>query len=404
MSGAAHTDGNGSASAPVLIAGAGIGGLTAALALARAGRAVTVLERRTKVEEIGAGIQLSPNASRILIDLGLGMALTRVAGEPDRLVVRQGQGGSRIMEMPLGQTMRERFGAPYWVVHRADLQTVLLDAVRAQPSIRLVFGRTVRSVDTEGEAVSVATDSSGSAETYRGACLIGADGLWSRVAQAIGDQTEADFSGYVAWRGLIPTDQAPPPFRRKETGLWLGPGAHVVHYPLRAGKMVNIVAVIADRNSEPGWSRPGDPVTFERRFRGWSRELAALFAPVPEWQVWSLFDRTPRARWVNGRVALLGDAAHPVLPFVAQGGALAIEDAAVLVKCLAAKPGDVPAALLAYEVARRPRARRVQAAARANGRNYHMPLPFSFARDLVLKQMGGEGLLRRYGWIYDWKP
>ena len=177
-----------------------------------------------------------------------------------------------------------------------------------------------------------------------------------------------------------------------------------MHYPLRAGKMVYIVAVIADRNSEPGWSRPGDPVTFQRRFKGWSRELAALFAPVPEWQVWSLFDRAPRERWAKGRVALLGDAAHPVLPFLAQGGALAIEDAAVLVKTLASHAGDVPAALAAYEAARRPRAKRIQAAARANGRNYHMPLPFSLARDLVLKQMGGEGLLKRYQWIYDWNP
>jgi salicylate hydroxylase len=404
MSVAGQTSLGGTAATPFLIAGAGIGGLTAALAHASAGHAVTVLERRTRMEDIGAGIQLSPNASRILIDLGLGPALSRVAGEPDKLVVRQGQGGARIMEMPLGDTMRDRFGAPYWVVHRADLQTVLLDAVRGQPSIRLVFGRNVKSADTEGDAVVVHTESAGGPETHRGACLIGADGLWSRVAPAIGDHSEAEFTGYVAWRGLVPTEEVPPPFRRKETGLWLGPGAHIVHYPLRAAKMVNIVAVTGDRNAEPSWSRPGDPVSFQRKFKGWSREVAALCAPVPEWQIWSLFDRPPREHWVKGRVALRGDSAPPVLPFLAQGGALAIEDAAVLVKALAATPVDVPAALAAYETARRPRAKRLQAAARANGRNYHMSLPFSFARDLVLKQMGGEGLLKRYQWIYDWKP
>lgn len=387
----------------VLVAGAGIGGLTAALALAKAGRKVTVLERRTKVEEIGAGIQLSPNASRVLIDLGLGLALARVAGEPERVMIRHGEGGGRIVDMPLGQVIRERFGAPYWVVHRADLQTVLLDAVRSQPLVRLVFGRSVKSVDAEGDGVTVPAEAASGPETYRGALLIGADGLWSRVAPAIGDHSEADFSGYVAWRGTIPTEDAPPPFRRKETGLWLGNGAHVVHYPLRGGKVVNVVAVIGDRNSEPGWSRPGDPEVFRKRFKGWSRELLALFATVPEWQVWSLFDRAPREAWVKGRVALLGDAAHPVLPFLAQGGALAIEDATVLAKHLAATP-DIPAALKAYEAARRPRTKRVQAAARGNGRTYHLPLPFSLARDLVIRHLGGEGLLDRYRWLYEWKP
>lgn len=386
----------------ILVAGAGIGGLTAALALARAGHSVSVLEKRTRVEEIGAGIQLSPNASRVLIDLGLGPALTRVAGEPERVMIRNGHGG-RIVDMPLGATIRERFGAPYWVVHRADLQTVLLDAVRSEPSIRLLFGRSVKSVDEEGDGVTVPTESASGPETHQGRLLVGADGLWSRVAPALGDASEAVFSGYVAWRGTIPTEDAPPPFRRRETGLWLGAGAHVVHYPLRAGKVVNVVAVVGDSNAEPGWSRPGDPQVFRKLFKGWSPELHALFDKVPEWQVWSLFDRPPREAWVRGRVALIGDAAHPVLPFLAQGGALAIEDAAVLVAKLQAH-ADVQAALTAYEGARRSRARRVQQAARANGRTYHMPLPLSFARDVVIRHLGGEGLLNRYCWLYEWKP
>lgn len=389
---------------PILIAGAGVAGLTLALMLGRAGRPVTVIEKRTRVEEIGAGIQLSPNASRVLLSLGLGQALARAAGEPERLVVRRGIGAGRLTEMKLGRTMRDRFGAPYYVVHRGDLQTILLDAVRSLPQVRLVFGRGVVSADTEGNEAVVSVDAGAGPETHRGSALVGADGLWSRVAHAIGDHSEAEFSGYVAWRGLVPVDKAPPAFHKQETGLWLGPNAHVVHYPLRGGKLVNVVAVISDSNSEPGWSRPGDPALFQRRFRGWSPELKALFEAVGEWQVWSLFDRAPRERWVSGRVGLIGDAAHPLLPFLAQGGACAIEDAAILSARIAATPDDLPAALRAFETIRRPRAAALQNAGRANGRIYHMPEPLALARDFVMRRMGGEGLMNRYAWLYEWTP
>ena len=389
---------------PILIAGAGIGGLTAALLFGRAGHPVTVLEKRTRIEEVGAGIQLSPNASQVLIGLGLGQALGRAAGEPERLMVRRGVGGARLVTMPLGKTMRERFGAPYYVVHRADLQTVLLDAVRSLPNVRLLFGRTVTSVDQEGDEAIVSVTEANGPESYRGGLLIGADGLWSRVAAAIGDQSEPDFTGFVAWRGVVDAEKVPPPFRRQETGLWLGPGAHVVHYPLRAGKLVNVVGVVSDRNAEPGWSRPGASDQLRRRFRTWSPELKALFDAVPDWQVWSLFDRAPRTSWTSGRTVLLGDAAHPILPFLAQGGAFAIEDAAVLAHRIKARPNDVPAALAAYAALRRPRAAAIQSAARRNGSIYHMQDPFAFARDLVMKRIGGDGLMNRYTWLYDWSP
>ncbi|PSC04382.1 FAD-binding monooxygenase [Alsobacter soli] len=388
----------------VLIAGAGIGGLTAALALGRTGRPVTVLERRTKVEEVGAGIQLSPNASRLLIDLGLGPALSRAAGEPKRLVIRNGESGRTLAEMPLADAMRQRYGAPYYVVHRADLQTILLDAVRGLPNVRLQFGRTVSSVDTEGDGVTVAVETASGPETARGALLIGADGLWSRVAAAIGDHTEADFTGYVAWRATIPVGDVPPLFQKPETGLWLGPGAHIVHYPIRGGQVVNVVAIMKDREAERGWSRPGDAETQRRRFRNWAPELSGLLSRMDQWLVWSLFDRGPRETWTSGRVVLLGDAAHPVLPLLAQGGALAIEDVAVLSRELARTPGDVPGALRAYEARRRPRAKRVQAASRANATNYHLSGPFGLVRNVVLGRLSGTRLIDRYDWLYGWKP
>jgi salicylate hydroxylase len=389
---------------PILIAGAGIGGLTSALMLAQNGFDVVVAERRTGVDEIGAGIQLSSNASRLLIDIGLGAALARAAGEPERLVVRRGESGARVMTMPMGKAVRDRYGAPHYVIHRADLQTILLDAVRSEPRIRLVFGRTVASVETQGDRAVVAMETANGPETRETGLLIGADGLWSRTASAVGDHTEARFCGYVAWRGTVPADRAPEPFRRAETGLWMGSSAHVVHYPVRGGKSVNVVAILADRNSEPGWSRPGDADMFHHRFKSWSADLRALFAGVEEWQVWSLFDRDPRRKWVCGRVALLGDAAHPVLPFLAQGGALAIEDAAVLAGQLARRPADLTLALETYQALRQARARRVQSAARFNGRAYHLPAPLAIARDLVLGGMGGDGLLSRYDWLYGWTP
>ncbi|MCP8940334.1 FAD-dependent monooxygenase [Alsobacter sp. SYSU M60028] len=387
---------------PILIAGAGIGGLTAALALARAGQSVTLLEKRTRLTEVGAGLQLSPNASRVLIGLGLGPALARAACEPDRIVVRRGGDAATLAEMPLGR-MRERFGAPYYVIHRADLQTILFDAVRGTSGIRLAFGREVALAETVEAGVRVTSQTAGGPETLTGNCLIGADGLWSRVARAMGDDSEPDFIGYVAWRGTMPIEAAPVAFRGTQTGLWLGRGCHVVHYRVSGGRQLNVVAVLHDANSEPGWSREGDAAAFRARVGPWAAPaLRELIEAVPEWQVWSLFDRRPRKRWIKGRVALLGDAAHPVLPFLAQGGACAIEDAAVLADLVAENPSDPAAALPAYELLRRPRASALQAAARKNGRIYHMAGPMALARDFVMRRKGGEALMRGYDWVYSW--
>lgn len=386
---------------PILVAGAGIGALTFALAASRLGIETILIERRTKIEEIGAGIQLSPNASRILIQLGLGPALSRVSAEPERLHVRDGRTGMPLSSMKLGNAMREAYGAPYLTLHRADLQTILLDAVRGDANTRLVFGRKVTRIDHTPANVTVATEAATGAETFHGCALIGADGLWSTVAHLIGNQQKPRFSNNTAWRGTISRAAWPATLPASETGLWLGPDAHIVHYPIRGGALMNIVAITADKTGEEGWNRPGDPALLQKRFEAWSPSVRNALSCVPEWQIWSLYDTPPRRQWSKGNVTLLGDAAHPVLPFLAQGAALAIEDAAILVREIIRSPHDLGRAFSAYETVRKPRAARVQAAARQNASTFHATWPLSTARNFIMRR---TDLMKRYAWLYGWRP
>ncbi|MGP9822328.1 FAD-dependent oxidoreductase [Salinarimonas sp. NSM] len=398
----------------VAVAGAGIAGLAAALALSRAGHPVTLVERRTGFSEVGAGLQLSPNASRVLLDLGLGPALARRVGEPRRVVIRDMARGRTLAEMPLGEAMRTRFGAPYWVIHRADLQTILLDAVRARPDVRLVVGRAVEDVEEaqDGVRLSLAREN-GARETLRADLALGADGVWSklrRVVEGPSGAVPARYQGYVAWRATVPREAAPAALAGDETGLWLGRRAHVVHYPIAAGALVNIVCVVQRADPVDGWATPGEAAALRAALPATAAPLAALIDAATGWLLWSLHDR-PAGRMARGRVALVGDAAHPVLPFLAQGAALAIEDAACLARglAIAENAGDshaadpVAAALAGYGTARAQRARRVQDAARANGRVYHAGGPIALGRDLVLRGMGAAGMAERYAWLYGWR-
>jgi salicylate hydroxylase len=380
------------------VVGAGIGGLTAALTLARQGHGVALIERRTGFSEVGAGLQLSPNASRILLELGLGPALRRVATEPERVVIRSVRSGRSIGQVALGPFMRERYGAPYWVVHRADLQRILLDAVRSQPSIRLLIGRTVETVDNDlpSAALTLRTES-GQREALDIHGVIGADGVWSTVRRVLGNAPPV-YRGYVAWRATIERKRVPIELSGNETGLWLGRTAHVVHYPIDGGRLVNVVVI--RRRSDPveGWDAPGRRIRLLTHFNGASTPLRELIAAPPDWLLWSLFD-APAGRLADGRVALLGDAAHPVLPFLAQGAALAIEDTAALAASLA-EGSDLPAAFAAYARQRTERVRLVQKQARRNGRIYHLSGPAAFARNLVIRRLGAEGMTERYSWLY----
>ena len=384
----------------ILIVGAGIGGLTAALALARAGFAVTVLERAAALEAVGAGIQITPNASRVLVGLGLRAALAEVAVRPEGMDVRAGGDGTVLVSAELGAPVEARYGAPWWMVHRADLQAVLAAAVGREPNIRLVLGAAVEAVRREAGAIFVTAGGPTGRETHSAAALIGADGLWSATRALIGDAKPPDFRGRTAWRALLPRAAVPPDVSLERLGLWLGPGAHLVHYPVRAGAALNLVAVVSDPVRHAGWTGAGDPAVLARRFAGWCREARALIAAPPSWMTWSLADRPTWFGPGEGAMTLIGDAAHPMLPFLAQGGAMAIEDAAVLAKAAAARPGDLAAAFRDYERQRSRRVGAVQRGARANGRIYHLEGPAGWARNTAMRLVGGRQLVAGHDWIY----
>jgi salicylate hydroxylase len=385
----------------IIIAGAGIGGLTAALALTRAGFRAVVLERAERLEEAGAGIQLSPNATRVLADLGLAEKLRPHVVAPEAIRITHGRSGREIVRIPLGRYAEQRYGAPYWVIHRADLQAVLATAIEQSPDVTLRLGTRVEDFAVHQHGVTVQARTAQGTRDEQGIALIGADGLWSALRTRLGERKPPRFANRTAWRAVVPAALRPE-FREPVTGLWLGRDAHLVHYPVKAGRDVNIVAIVRDDWREQGWSAPGNADELARRFKDFSPALRALIAQPDRWQKWALFDRPPGVMRAQGPVTLLGDAAHPMLPFLAQGGAMAIEDAAVLAQCLA-RDEDTERPLRDYEHARRRRVARLQREARRNSARYHLSGPPGMARNAVLAMMGGERLLRRYDWLYGWR-
>ncbi len=390
----------------VMIAGAGIGGLTAALAIAQRGFGVAVFDQAQRLEEVGAGIQLSPNASRILIALGLGEQLRRHVVAPEELRVMNARTARILARAPLGAVAEKRYGAPYWVIHRGDLQAVLIEAVRAHPDIVLHLGTRVEDFAMQEDGVTISARASEHRFEDRGAALIAADGLWSNLRRRLGHRRQPRFARRTAWRALAPAAALEPELRAPAVNLWFGTRAHLVHYPVRGGSLLNVVAIIRDNWREPGWSAPGERADILARYAApmWSGPTRAILAAPQHWQKWALYDRAPLARWGKGAVTLLGDAAHPMLPYLAQGAAMAIEDAAVLAQRLADTRSDPAAAMRRYERQRRARTARAQRAARRNGIVYQLGGPGAFLRTLALSAIGGERLLARYDWLYGWTP
>jgi len=389
----------------IVIAGAGIGGLTAALALAERGFRSVLLEQSDRLEEIGAGLQLSPNATRILIALGLGPRLKPLAVAPAAIRVRRAADGEDIVRIPFDDS-ETRYGAPYWLLHRGDLLGALVAAARESAEIRVELGARVETFASHSNGVTVKAMRGPIAVDAQGTALVGADGLWSVVRKGLGEAAPPRFAGRVAFRALVPADMAPPAMRAPEVTLWLGRKGHIVHYPVQAGRTVNIVAIAADRWSEPGWSTPAAPAEVMARFPAgrWSRHVRDLIGIPERWMKWALAERPVPKVWGLDQTTLLGDAAHPMLPFLGQGAAMAIEDAAALAARLGDGADDTAAGLRRYEADRRARAVKVQRAARRNGSIYHYGGPDAAARNVVMRVLGGARLRSRYDWIYSWRP
>jgi salicylate hydroxylase len=390
----------------VIVAGAGIGGLTVALALKRNGFRVIVLEQAERLQETGAGIQLSPNAARLLIELGFADRLRPHVVVPQAVRVLNAKNGREIVRIPLGETAAQRYGAPYWIIHRGDLQAVLSAAVAQELDISLKLGMRMEDFVTHPNGVTVSARSGTTAWNEFGHALIAADGLWSMSRERLGFREPPRFSGRVAWRALVPAAEVPPEFREPVIHLWLGPDAHLVHYPVKGGKVINIVVITADAWNAEGWSEPASRIDLLPRLTAarWAPQARALVRLPEAWLKWALFERRPLMNWTQDAAALLGDAAHPMLPFLAQGGAMAIEDAVVAAQCLARRPDDAAAALRTYAAIRRGRTRRVQRQAARNGQHYHLKGVSAMLRNAAMGVMGGEHLLRHYDWLYDWRP
>ncbi|MEA2916552.1 MAG: hypothetical protein QOJ15_8633 [Bradyrhizobium sp.] len=396
------------ASRTIFVAGAGIGGLTASLALAAQGFRVVVLEKAPQLEEAGAGLQLSPNASSVLIGLGLQGRLAARAVTPDAISLMSAQAGGEVIRMPLGEAASFRAGAPYWVLHRADLQGALQAQVEENPDIDLRLGCQFEDAVAHAKGLTVVQRSGMTRRQEVAVGLIGADGIWSTVRQHLFPDAQPRFSGLIAWRGTLDATQLPREHTARRIQLWMGPRAHLVAYPISGARQINVVAVVPGTWNRPGWSAPGEVNEIKNAFASsrWPGPARMMIGAVDGWRKWALFTMPDGGGWSDGAIGLMGDAAHAMLPFAAQGAGMAIEDAAVLAKCLGATGetgAGIPDALKRYARLRRSRVGRVQRAARRAGQIYHLTGPMALARDLAIKAMGAQRMLARQDWIYDWR-
>jgi len=382
---------------PFLIAGGGIGGLVTAYALARQGFPVRVLEQAAEFREIGAGIQLGPNIFRALDRIGLKDAVLADAWQPGAQEMRCALSGDLVTRMPLGEPFAARFGQPYAVTHRADIHAAYLAACQGSSLISLENNRKVADFADEGDAVRLRLETG---EDVRGRALIGCDGMWSAIRAKIVDDGSPRVSGHIAYRAVLKRDDVPEDLWRPDVVLWAGPRTHFVHYPLRRGTLYNLVAVFHSKRYVEGWNSVGDPGELWAHFKGQRPEVLRMLERIETWRMWVLCDREPVKEWTRGRVTLLGDAAHPMLQYLAQGACMATEDAVVLAEEVAANPADIPAAFRAYQQRRYLRTGRVQIMARIYGEFYHARGVEAELRQLLLAPRTPEQSYDGISWLY----
>ncbi len=390
--------------AHVLIAGAGIGGLGAALALAQMGLKITVLEQSDVFGEVGAGVQISPNAYKVLCDWGLADALRQTANFPERLQVRNATSNKLLGQLTLGESAQTRYGYPFSTFHRADLHALLLNAVRQRPNVELHLNAKISAIAESNQQVTVTTEAGNS---FNADALIGADGLRSRVRQHVLGDSEPRATGHTAWRALLPLADVPPELQQDQVTAWLAPDSHTIAYPVQQGKSLNIV--YCDENNDQVSQFNGINATQPSYLlpKQLSKVLQNVFQTATEqnaWTRWDLFDRPPMTSSTNmfnpahPHIALLGDAAHPMLPYLAQGAGMALEDAQALAVSIKQNPNDLPSALQLYAQSRWQRNAKVQTRAARNGQIFHAKPPVSWARDAAMRLLG-EKLLDS-PWLY----
>ena len=382
---------------PVLIVGGGIGGLAAALALARKGIRTQVIEQAPEFKEVGAGIQLGPNVFRMFEELGLTEAVSRFAVFPENLIMLDAISGEEVTRVPLGEGFRKKFTYPYALIYRPDLLNVLLEACRSCDLIQLERSQKVIAVDEHSDGVTARIDGGRSST---GVALIGADGLWSTIRQIVVGDGKPAVAGHITYRAVLPTSEVPEHLRRWSMSFWAGERVHLVIYPLRGGELYNLVAVFHSSRYEEGWDSYGDPAELNERFAKTCEPVRTLLGKIESWRMWVLCDRPPIKDWSRGRLTLLGDAAHPMLQYLAQGACMAIEDAVCLANKVEAAQGDFTAAFQAYQQARYLRTGRVQIMARVYGEFYHAGGVARELRNMMLSGRPPEQAFESMQWLY----
>ena len=383
---------------PILVAGGGIGGLSTALGLAKQGFSTIVLEKAAAMGEVGAGIQLGPNAFHAFDWLGVGDTARAMAIYVDRLRLMDALTAEEICHIDLGEAFRARFGNPYAVIHRGDLHAVFLQGCRRNESVDLRVSAEVVGYEQDAGGVTAIL---ATGERLRGRALIGADGLWSKVRRQLAGDGAPRVSGHTTYRSVIPTEDMPEALRWNAATLWAGPKCHIVHYPLQGWKTFNLVVTYHNDAPEPV---AGKPVSEEEVFRGFTHVhpmAQQIIRRGRDWKLWVLCDRDPIERWVDGRVALLGDAAHPMMQYMAQGACMAMEDAVCLAQSMAEHQGEVAPALDAYRARRVLRTARVQLQSRAIGDHvYHPAGAHAALRNAIMAAKSQAEWRDTLAWLY----